>query len=139
MPLVIDASVALTWIYRDEASANTDALFDRVVLEGALVPALFHLEVANALLQGERRGRITPSYTGERLAVLGRLRLDVDPGSESAWSNTITLGRIERLTAYDAAYLELALRRGAELATLDAKLADAAKSRGVTVHSKNPP
>ena len=57
-PVVIDCSIALTWVFEDEASPQTDTLFERVRDEGAIVPALWHLELGNVLLQAEKRGRI---------------------------------------------------------------------------------
>lgn len=132
MTLVIDASVALTWCFEDERRVETEALGRRVVAETAHVPALFHLEMANILLVGERKGRITPEDSARRLEKIGFMPLLVDEETVNrAWSKTMDLARSERLTSYDAAYLELAIRVGAELATLDAKLADAARRRGV--------
>lgn len=132
--LVIDASAALPWIFRDEASAASDELFARVARDGAAVPAIFHLEVANVLVQAERRKRVTKNYSGERLAVLSELRIEVDSLSSGyVWTETITLARDEKLTVYDASYLELALRRGLDLATLDSDLANAGRRRGVEV------
>lgn len=132
--LVIDASAALPWIFRDEASAASDELFARVARDGAAVPAIFHLEVANVLVQAERRKRVTKDYSGERLAVLSELRIEVDSLSSGyVWTETIALARDEKLTVYDASYLELALRRGLDLATLDSDLANAGRRRGVEV------
>lgn len=133
MPLVIDASIALSWVYKDEASEEGDALFKRVVREGAVVPALFHFEVANALLQGERRGRTSPAYTADRLSVLAGIGIVTDVRPEAIWTDVVALGRAEMLTGYDASYLELALRLHADLATRDDKLAAAARGRGLTV------
>ena len=104
---VLDASIALSWCFADEATPATDALLDRLADEEAAAPALWRLEVANALAMAERRGR---------LSVVGLTR------SVSLLQQLVDLARAERLTVYDAAYLELALRLGLPLASKDAKL-----------------
>lgn len=133
MTIVIDASIALTWCFEDEATAETDALADRVRKHGALVPALWHLEVGNALLHAEKRGRIMAADVANRLGLIDALPIAVDhQTSERAWREILFLARSEGLTTYDAAYLELALRRGASLGTLDTDLAKAARDHGLT-------
>jgi predicted nucleic acid-binding protein len=133
-PLVLDASVAIAWCFEDEASPQTEAIADRVSEDGALVPALWPLEVANVLVQAESRGRITPADVTARLELLGTLPIEVDwETAARAFREILALARSARLTTYDAAYLELALRRGAALATRDADLAKAARARGVEV------
>ena len=110
---VIDSSIALTWCFEDEASAETDALFERVRDEGAVVPGLWRLELGNVLLQAERRGRISAGDVASRLDLIAELPISVDPETaDRAWRDILTLARAERLTVYDAAYLELAARRG---------------------------
>jgi predicted nucleic acid-binding protein len=132
--LVIDASAALQWVFKDEASAASDRLFERVAVEGASVPAVFPIEFANVLVQAERRKRVTAAYSSERLAVLSQLRITVDAlPAGRIWTETITLARIEGLTVYDASYLELAMRLGASLATRDQGLIAAAQRRGLAV------
>ena len=130
--LVVDASAALEWVFTDEASADSDRLFGRIAKEGATVPAIFHSELSNVLLQAERRKRITREYSSERLAVIAGLRLTTDLESiPRAGRETLTLARNEGLTVYDAAYLDLALRLAVELATRDKELIAAAKRNGV--------
>ena len=134
MTLVVDASVALTWCFADERRAETDAIGERVSAEGAIVPALFHLELANVLLIAVRRHRVTFNDMSEKLADVAALPIVADDETIArAWTNILVLARDERLTAYDAAYLELALRLGLPLATLDGDLAAAARRRGVKV------
>lgn len=134
MSLVVDCSVAVAWCIDDEASPETDALLDRVRDEGALVPALWHLELANVLLQAERRGRLTVRDVAARLALLDAMPLATDDESPARLrGDVLALARAERLAAYDAAYLELALRKGLDLATKDTDLAKAARKAGVTV------
>jgi predicted nucleic acid-binding protein len=131
---VVDASIALTWCFEDEASAETDALLARIRDHGAVVPALWHLELANVLLQAEKRGRITAADVATRLDIIAELPIAVDRETTArAWREILTLARTERLTTYDAAYLELAIRSGLPLLTRDAALAQAAKRLGVSV------
>jgi predicted nucleic acid-binding protein len=132
--VVIDASIALTWCFEDEASPVTDALFERVRDDGAIVPGLWRLELGNVLLAAERRGRIDTEDLAERLDLIAALPIDTDPETSSrAWRDTLTVARAEGLTTYDAAYLELAIRRRVPLLTKDRDLAAAAARRGVTV------
>jgi len=131
---VVDSSIALTWCFEDEASPETDRLFERVRDDGAVVPGLWHLEVANVLLQAERRGRIGRTDVARRLMLISDLPIATDQETTPrAWRETLSLARAENLTAYDAAYLELAERRGLPLMTRDNELGAAAKRLGVTV------
>jgi predicted nucleic acid-binding protein len=130
---VVDSSIALTWCFEDEASPETDRLFERVRDDGAVVPGLWHLEVANVLLQAERRGRIGRADVARRLMLISDLPIATDQETPRAWRETLSLARAENLTAYDAAYLELAERRGLPLMTRDNELGAAAKRLGVTV------
>lgn len=131
---VIDASVALAWCFDDEATEATRALLDRFADERAEVPSLWHLELANALAVGERNRRITPARTSEFVALIGGLPIVVDEQKPSiALSTVLDLARSEGLSAYDASYLELAMRRGVPLATKDDALITAARRAGVTL------
>jgi len=132
--LVIDSSAALSWCFEDEASPGSDALFERVRDHGAVVPELWHLEVANVLLQAEKRGRITAAVVAMRLALIAELPITTDDETTArAWRETFPLARAEGLTTYDAAYLELAIRRGLPLMTKDAALIAAAGRSGVAI------
>ena len=75
---VIDSSIALTWCFEDEASAETDALFERVRDEGALAPGLWRLELGSVLLQAERRGRISTGEVAARLDLIAELPISID-------------------------------------------------------------
>jgi predicted nucleic acid-binding protein len=100
----------------------------------AYVPNLWPLEVANALLVGERRGRTTPADTARFLAILGTFPIAVDDETATrAWVETMHLARAHVLSAYDSSYLELAMRLGLPLATLDDKLKTAANAVGVSL------
>lgn len=134
MSFVVDGSVAVTWCFADEASPESDALLDRMQETGAVVPALWHLEIGNVLLQAERRGRLTAADQAARVALLCRLPLETDAETTSrALSEILLLARAQRLTTYDAAYLELAARRGLPLATRDPELRTAAEQLGVAL------
>ena len=126
---VLDASVAITWLLDDEENPLADAARWRIVDGGAFVPQVWHLEVRNALLVAERRGRISPEGAVERLRGLKELPIytDTEPDLESAFE----LARGHHLAIYDAVYLELARRRDEALATLDAALVRAATAEGL--------
>jgi predicted nucleic acid-binding protein len=131
---VLDASIALGWCFADEATPATDALLDRLADEEAVAPALWRIEVANALAMAERRGRLSVAGLTRSVGLLQRLAVAIDlEGSERAFRELLDLARSERLTAYDAAYLELALRLGLPLASKDARLRTAAAGLGLTV------
>ena len=132
--LVIDSSAALSWCFEDEASPESDALFEQVRDQGAVVPGLWHLEVANVLLQAERRGRITTADVTMRLELIADLPIATDNETTArAWREILALARAEGLTTYDATYLELAIRRGFPLMTRDAALIAAAGRSGVSI------
>ena len=132
--LVIDASVALAWCFGDERTEATAGLLERLRTDAAAVPNLWHLEVANGLALAERRGRITPAESAELIALLEMLEIVVDGETPArAFTRVLDLARGERLTAYDAAYLELAMRLGIPLASKDGDLCDAAERVGVSV------
>ncbi len=127
--VVPDASIVLPAAFSDEQRAAADAVIDRVTVEGGVAPAIWWFEVRNALLMGERRGRLKASQTTAFLARLARLRIEID--RFPAEVKLLALARQHRLTVYDAAYLELAVRVGATLATGDAALMAAARREGV--------
>jgi predicted nucleic acid-binding protein len=129
---VLDGSLALAWYFRDEADPYADAVAARFPAARAVVPMVWPLEVANALVMGERRQRSTEAQATQWLRYLASLPIAVDDETnDRAWSDVLKLARAHHLSAYDAAYLELALRRGLAVATLDAKLKGAASAAGV--------
>ena len=132
---VLDCSVAGAWCFRDEADPYAEAIADRFPRVQAVVPPIWPLEIANALLMGERRKRSTPADTTHWLRFLDGLPIQVDDEPTSrVWSDVLSLARAQGLSAYDAAYLELALRRSLSLAALDRKLKDAARAVGVALY-----
>ncbi len=134
MSLVLDPSLALSWYFEDERTVEADALLDQVVDRGAVVPTLWRLEVANGFQTAIRRKRIDAAFRDIALAELATMEITVDPDTDAnAWTTTVRLSDRFELTAYDAAYLELAQRRRLPLATLDQRLCRAAVSLGLTV------
>lgn len=132
MTFVVDASVALAWCFEDEITPFTEAMLERTRLNGAFVPAHWSLEMANALLVGERRQRLTEARATSLARTLGELPITVDDGAISgALGAVLALGRQHGLSAYDAAYLELAAREGLPLASRDTRLREAAARVGV--------
>jgi predicted nucleic acid-binding protein len=133
--LVIDGSIAIAWCFLDEKDAYSQSVLDALASEPAFVPDLWHLEVASTLVVGERRKRSTQAETVTWLSFLAELPIIVDEETKShAFADTIHLARAHNLSAYDAAYLELAIRRGLPLATLDDKLKTAAQAVGVKLY-----
>ena len=129
MPFVLDASVAACWAFDDEDHPVAALALERVRTDEARVPSLWWFEVRNTLIVSERQGRLTESNAVTFLRELRRLRVTVDRSPEEA--DVLVLARHRGLTVYDAAYLELARREGAPLATLDAALATAARAERV--------
>ena len=131
MGIVIDSSVAACWALPDEYSELANRALDDVQTDGMNVPPIFWYEVRNVLIVNERRNRIVEKQVNEALTFLDKLPQRVDAAGDS--DAIIRLARSHRLTIYDAAYLELALRRDAPLATLDRRLTEAARAEGVMV------
>ncbi len=131
---VLDCSVALAWLFQDEAGPDTDQLLKELRDDdrNAIVPNLWRLELGNTLTQAERRGRITAAQLATALELVRGLPITTDAETDSrAFREILNLARTTSLTTYDASYLELAMRHGVPLATLDKALIRAA--RGVAV------
>ena len=134
MSLVLDSSVTLAWAYSDETSPAVKKVLDLVSSQGAWVPSLWRLEVANILEMGIRRGRHGAAFRDATLADLSLLPISMDPETDKhAWGATLRLAKRHRLTLYDSAYLELAQRRRLPLASLDRELRTAAKGEDVAL------
>jgi len=128
LSIVLDCSVAMNWLMPDETSPFADEVLEHVALDGATVPPLFKVEVGNALLLAVRRKRITPETRRMAFDRLGALPLKEDlQGVGHVWTDCIDLADKHGLSLYDATYLELAIRLRRPLATLDDRLADAAR------------
>ena len=134
MAVVFDCSVTLAWFLKDERTAFTDTAFELLETEECWVPYLWRLEFPNALLFAERKRRVGREQRLEILDNAAQLFLRTDHSIPDIRSLS---GLAERrgITVYDASYLELALRSGFDLITLDRELAEAAAAEGVNVHS----
>ena len=129
---VVDCSIAMTWLFPDEATDKTAELLNRLATETALVPSWWFIEVANVLTIAERKSRISHIQSNAFIADLGKLDIDVDDeGPGRAFSHLLPLCRTHRLTSYDALYLDLAARRHLPLATLDEQMRKAAKKMAI--------
>jgi predicted nucleic acid-binding protein len=132
---VLDCSVVFAWFFADESDAYADAIADSLKVSAAVVPSLWPLEVANAIVIGERRNRCTQAQATEFLSRLATLPIAIDDQTARvAWSDALPIARSQKLSAYDAAYLELAIREGIPLATLDDRLRATAAVLGVAQH-----
>jgi predicted nucleic acid-binding protein len=128
--LILDASIALSWLLPGERTDRNQAV--RMIIEsgtGALVPSIWALEVVNALLAAERRKRISQADSAAAWASLQKLPIDSDlETGKRAGSDILALARKYKLSVYDAAYLELAMRQSSPLASLDGALREAARA-----------
>ncbi len=140
MDFVLDNSVAMRWLL--ESEKPSDQLYAESVLltlsdTDALVPSLWHLEASNVLLSAEKRGEIHSGEVETFLSHLESLPIYVDAHTaQQAFNRTHALARAFKLSNYDAAYLELALREGLPMATLDKDLIKAAKKSNVPIYLK---
>ena len=138
MSLVLDACVTFAWLLLDETTDAIRHVFSMIETEGAVVPSLWRLEIANSLTMATRRKRIDTSFRNTALMDLAEYDIIVDYGTDHhAWFEAMTLADRFRLTLYDAAYLELAQRRRLPLATLDRDLVKAAKASGINILGLN--
>lgn len=134
MSLVLDSSMAISWLFEDELTSAGLSVLQLVTASGAIVPSLWRLEVANVLRTAVRRGREDDAFVDRSLNRLSAMPITIDDQTDlQAWSATLALSRSEGLTLYDAAYLELAIRLGLPLATGDRELIAAAQRLGVAV------
>jgi predicted nucleic acid-binding protein len=132
MTFVLDASIVLAWCFADEASPATDAVLERLEREPAIAPAHWPLEVANGIRTAERRGRLTQADAVRLRGLLAALPVEIEPVElATALWGVLEAARAHGLTAYDAAYLELAAARDLPLATVDIQLRAACAKAGV--------
>lgn len=135
MPFVVDASVAACWLLSDEDDMRAEAAYRRFPDDTAIASSLWWFEMRNIFLSNERRGRIDSARTTRALTLLSGLPIQLDHRPDEA--ALMALARQHQLTAYDAAYLELALRHALPLATLDDALARAARAESVPLVGEN--
>jgi len=131
---VLDCSVTIPWCLEDETNPRSDVVLECLDTQEAVVPTHWSLEVANALVVCERRKRVTPARISEFLGFLNGLPIVADNHTfTKAFGEILMLARTWRLSAYDAAYLELAMREACPLASLDASLNKAATGLGIVL------
>jgi predicted nucleic acid-binding protein len=131
---VLDCSMTMAWCFRDEGGSRPQSVFSSFETFAAIVPGIWALEVANVLVACERRNRLSAADVATFLNMLKKYPIDVDEDTATnAFGEVLSLARTHRLTAYDAAYLELALRTGCPLASLDLELNAAATGLGIAL------
>ncbi len=124
----IDNSVIMTWCFKDEASQYADLILDRLEVSDGFVPSIWPLEVCNVLLVAERKKRIGEADSARFIELLSELPIIVEQEPpERMIKEIFALARKHKLSSYDASYLDLAMRKGLPIATLDEKLIAAAK------------
>lgn len=134
MNFVLDASVALSWCFEDEGGDYAPAVLNELRTSEAIAASLWPLEIVNGLLSAERRRRIDPAASRRFTRLLLALPIVIDPVARSrVFDVTNALARKHDLTSYEAAYLELAMRLGVPMATLDGPLEEAARREGIAV------
>lgn len=132
MAFVLDSSVAMSWCFEDETTPYTERVLELLTHSQAVAPAVWPIEISNVLLVAEHRGRITTARSTRFLRLLEDLPISIDSSmSQLSPSGPLELGRAYNLSAYDASYLELAMREQMPLATLDVHLREAAAKSGV--------
>jgi predicted nucleic acid-binding protein len=132
---VLDTSVTASWFFEDEGGDYSSTVLESLNNAEAFVPSLWSLEIANVLIIAGRRGRCSEAEATRFIELLDDLPITIDEDTaHRAMHTTYQLAREYGLTAYDASYLELAMRLGAPLATMDRQLANAAQKAGVNIH-----
>ncbi|HVW78393.1 MAG TPA: type II toxin-antitoxin system VapC family toxin [Alloacidobacterium sp.] len=135
MPFVLDASTTACWAFQDEQHPDADAALERMRTDQAIAPSLWWFEIRNILIVNERRKRLSEADTAAFLRDLAVFSVEIDITPET--DEVLRLARTHKLSIYDAAYLELALRKNVPLATLDADLSKAARMESVLLVGAN--
>jgi predicted nucleic acid-binding protein len=136
--VVVDASVALAWCFPDEGGAYADSVLEGLEERVVVTPALWAVEIANGLLVGESRRRLRQAQIRRFVTLLEGLSVvQHGQGVGSMLNSLLPLAREHKLSAYDAAYLDLAIREGLPLATLDKGLKRAAVKAGVSIYPES--
>ncbi len=132
---VLDTSVTMAWCFDDESNPYADAVLESLEKNTALAPGIWLLEVSNVLVVAERRNRMTKADSVRFQELLKELSIQVEYSTQQrVFGENLDLAREQNLSAYDAAYLDLAMRAGCPIATLDNALRDAAKRCGVALY-----
>ena len=130
---VVDNSVVMSWCFKDETNNYADTVLDRLTELVAVVPSIWPLEVVNVLLVAERQKRLSESDSIRFLTLLSQLPIFVEYERPEMMKELLALARSNNLSSYDASYLDLAMRKGIPMATLDNKLIEAAKRIDVPI------
>jgi predicted nucleic acid-binding protein len=132
MSFVLDTSVTMAWCFENEATPYSAHVLDLLEGDAAVAPSIWPLEVVNVIRNAERRQRLSPADAARFLGLVSGLDITVETTSlERAAGSVLDLARAHGLTSYDASFLDLAMREGLPLATLDARLRTAAEAAGV--------
>lgn len=130
---VVDNSVVMSWCFKDEINDYADTVLDRLTESAAVVPSIWPLEVVNVLLVAERQKRLSESDSIRFLTLLSQLPIVVEYERPDMMKELLALARSNNLSSYDASYLDLAMRKGVSIATLDNKLIEAARRIDVPI------
>lgn len=130
---VVDNSVVMSWCFKDETNYYADTVLDRFTELVAVVPSIWPLEIVNVLLVAERQKRLSESDSIRFLTLLSQLPIFVEYERPEMMKELLALARSNNLSSYDASYLDLAMRKGVPIATLDNKLIEAAKRIDVPI------
>ena len=131
---VVDNSVVMSWCFKDETNKYGDAVLNRLAESTAIVPPIWPLEVVNVLLVAERQNRLKQVDSVRFITLLSQLPIVVEhEGLARQMKDLLALGRTNNLSSYNAAYLDLSMRKDCPIATLDKKLIEAAKKVDVTI------
>jgi predicted nucleic acid-binding protein len=131
---VVDNSVVMSWCFKDETNKYGDAVIEKLAESTAIVPPIWPLEVVNVLLVAERRNRLKQVDSVRFITLLSQLPIVVEhEGLARQMKDLLALGRTNNLSSYNAAYLDLSMRKDCPIATLDKKLIEAAKKVDITI------
>lgn len=131
---VIDNSVVMSWCFKDEENQYADSVLDKLSKATGLVPAIWPLEVINVLLVAERRKRLSEADSVRFITLLSQLPIVVEyERPEQTMTDLLSLARVNNLSSYDATYMDLAMRKGVPMATLDKNLIKAAKAVNIKI------
>ncbi len=134
MGFVLDASITLSWCFKDECTALTDQTLKLLETEQAFVPEIWSLEIGNILILAERKKRIKYADIVQFLELINKLNIEIDNETSSkAFNEILYLAHSEKITTYDASYLELAMRKGVPLASKDLQLCKIAERLGTKI------
>jgi predicted nucleic acid-binding protein len=130
---VVDNSVVMSWCFKDETNNYADTVLDMLIESAAVVPSIWLLEVVNVLIVAERKKRLSESDSIRFLTLLSQLPIVVEYERPDMMKELLALARSNNLSSYDASYLDLAMRKGFPIATLDNKLIEAARRIDVPI------